>query len=281
MNCTIYLLTNKINGKIYIGQTWRALERRIGKNGNGYERCTYLHNAIMKYGVENFEYSILDSSAEDQINADRLEKEYIEKYNSTDPSIGYNLMSGGKGCRHSDESKAKISASLMGHPVSDETNKKRTDTIMNKTKNQDQIILAYQSGMTIKEIKKVFNIKGNGKVYRILKHNNIPKHNNHSNWVGKTHSDETKNKMSNAASDLWSSEERKIQIMNKRIIKFEANGITSIDRENILNEYLSGKQIVKISKERNVTENLISLVLKSVNNIPSKNKIKPNNKESA
>lgn len=48
-----------------------------------------LKKDIEKYGLENFEFEILDS-AQSQEELDRKQKEYIKKYNSLEPQ-GYNL----------------------------------------------------------------------------------------------------------------------------------------------------------------------------------------------
>ena len=120
--CKIYLLTNMINGKIYIGQTWLELWRRM----RSYDNSIYLHSAIIKYGKENFKYEIL-WICNNQEEADEIEKYYIEKYNSRDNSIGYNLKEGGRGGRHSEETKAKISQAQIGRVVSDETRQKISD----------------------------------------------------------------------------------------------------------------------------------------------------------
>lgn len=85
---------NKINGKIYIGKTSKLLEERIiahVKMNDG----THFHNAIKKYGIENFEWKIIDNcnGAKDNIK----EKYYIKLYNSTNRNIGYNCTKGGDG----------------------------------------------------------------------------------------------------------------------------------------------------------------------------------------
>ena len=61
----IYKVTNKVNGKIYIGQTVRTLEQRkwqhldAAKNG-----CkTHFYNAIRKYGEDNFVFEIIDEAS--------------------------------------------------------------------------------------------------------------------------------------------------------------------------------------------------------------------------
>ena len=82
---------NKINGKIYIGQTKQTLEQRYK---NGYEHCRHFWNAIQKYGWDNFEHIILvDNLSIDMANI--IEEELIKKYNATNKDKGYNMKSGG------------------------------------------------------------------------------------------------------------------------------------------------------------------------------------------
>lgn len=54
----IYKITNKINGKLYVGQTIRPLKRRIWnhlcKTG------TAISSALRKYGIENFVIEEID-----------------------------------------------------------------------------------------------------------------------------------------------------------------------------------------------------------------------------
>lgn len=54
----VYAHINKVNGKIYIGQTCRKPEYRWN-DGKGYKECTYFYNAIEKYGWDNFDHEIL------------------------------------------------------------------------------------------------------------------------------------------------------------------------------------------------------------------------------
>jgi predicted GIY-YIG superfamily endonuclease len=46
---TIYMHKNKINGKIYIGQTRTSVNDRW-QDGKGYKGCTLFDRAINKYG---------------------------------------------------------------------------------------------------------------------------------------------------------------------------------------------------------------------------------------
>ena len=98
INGIVYMYTNKINGKVYIGQTVREKKRKYEhKKAND---NTYFHNAVLKYGYENFTYQILfkvtgwDNELVSKV-LDIHEKYNIEKYNSTDCKYGYNLTIGG------------------------------------------------------------------------------------------------------------------------------------------------------------------------------------------
>lgn len=112
--CTIYKLTNKTNGKIYIGQTWRTLEERWD-SGWGYANNTHLHSAINKYGKDNFEYEIL-RLADNQKLADDLERSYIFSLNTMNPEVGYNLETGGSNGIPSKRSRLKMSESRRNRP---------------------------------------------------------------------------------------------------------------------------------------------------------------------
>jgi group I intron endonuclease len=110
----VYKVTNKVNGKIYIGQTFQTLaERRSdhecnarkkvkGKEHNGMP----ITQALAKYGKDNFEWEILAKDLTPK-EADRIEIDEIKK-NSENK---YNVTSGGKEhYSHSEETKAKIRA---------------------------------------------------------------------------------------------------------------------------------------------------------------------------
>lgn len=105
---TIYAFINNKNGKIYIGQTMCKYYERFGKHFNDAKKdFLYFHNAINKYGWNNFSKYILwqdtniyeKTTENKKIVSDLLdEKEtyYIALYNSDDPNFGYNLTPGGK-----------------------------------------------------------------------------------------------------------------------------------------------------------------------------------------
>lgn len=126
---TVYLITNNINGKRYVGITSRNyLERykeHINEAINGSK--TILHNAIRKYGKDNFNIIILESNISYEEASDK-EQYYISKYNTYYTSgIGYNMTIGGNGTvgyHFTEADKSKISESLKGHKFPESRNLK-------------------------------------------------------------------------------------------------------------------------------------------------------------
>jgi group I intron endonuclease len=110
----IYLITNKINGKKYIGQT---IQNDINKRWTSHKNLknktvgNILYNAYKKYGVNNFEYKIICICFNDDTN--KYEEEYIKKYNTIYPN-GYNLLPGGNNRKHNEYTKKQISENLKG-----------------------------------------------------------------------------------------------------------------------------------------------------------------------
>lgn len=113
----VYLTTNLINGKQYIGSTNGKKKHYLGSG-------TLILKAQNKYAKENFKREILHE-CEDIKEARHLEEHYIKKYNTLDP-VGYNLSPkgglGDYGC-HSESTKQKIGKSNKGKIRSEETKK--------------------------------------------------------------------------------------------------------------------------------------------------------------
>lgn len=104
----IYKITNKINGKIYVGQTIHKLEFRIRQHRN---RGKYpIGIALNKYGIDNFDIEIIDR-AKSREELDKKEIYWIKYYDCISPK-GYNLTKGGEGCvgyKHDEDIKKKLS----------------------------------------------------------------------------------------------------------------------------------------------------------------------------
>ncbi|MCC8068700.1 MAG: GIY-YIG nuclease family protein [Ruminococcus sp.] len=104
-NYIIYMHKNKINDKVYIGQTCQTLAARAGSDGRRYKGQVF-YNAIQKYGWDNFEHIILEDNLT-QEEANQKEQEYIKQYNSTNPTYGYNVTIGGDSNTLTEEQKEK------------------------------------------------------------------------------------------------------------------------------------------------------------------------------
>lgn len=93
----IYKITNKINGKVYIGKTIRNIQDRFQRHiqdATSGRLDTHLARAIRKYGQSNFEVSLVEEVQEESNLSDR-EKYWIEQFNSFND--GYNETRGGDG----------------------------------------------------------------------------------------------------------------------------------------------------------------------------------------
>ena len=107
---SIYKITNTVNGKIYIGQTRHDVKRtRIKHHLNG-KGNKPLFDDIQKYGVENFDFTILHDGIIPEL-LDNYEQVEIEQHACVSPN-GYNLTRGGSGNPASPETCRKISRSV-------------------------------------------------------------------------------------------------------------------------------------------------------------------------
>jgi group I intron endonuclease len=135
---SIYKITNKINGKLYIGYSCRP-------NNRWYDHKKYalsgrkgiLNDAIRKYQSNNFNFEIIYQSL-DKIHTHKIMEDYfIEEYKSRAPN-GYNNAPGGQGgalflgFKHTMETKEKISKARMGTFASKETKEKISFSLSGK-----------------------------------------------------------------------------------------------------------------------------------------------------
>lgn len=131
----IYKTTNLINGKIYIGQH-KASKFSEKYMGSG----VILKEAFAKYGKENFKVEMIDDTANNAEELNKLEMYYIQKYNTRDLEIGYNLHCGGnvqsgennpmygKHYKKTDEAIDKIRQSRLGKTFTLEQRQKISNT---------------------------------------------------------------------------------------------------------------------------------------------------------
>ena len=88
----VYKITNKINDKVYIGQTKNSISKR---KSAGYSKKSKIYLVLKEYGSYNFIWEILDNTSETAYQLNKIEKYYIELYDSTNPDKGYNIRKGG------------------------------------------------------------------------------------------------------------------------------------------------------------------------------------------
>lgn len=122
MNYTIYIHRNKINNKVYIGQTCQKLRLRW-RNGDGYKRCPHFYHAIQKYGWNGFEH-IVWATGLSQEQADHMEKLLIALFDTTNQNFGYNIFEGGKNSLHTEETKQKMREAKIGSVLTEEHKRK-------------------------------------------------------------------------------------------------------------------------------------------------------------
>ena len=131
----IYLITNTINHKEYVGQTIGCSVKRwkqhVYEANNNPRKSVYLNNAICYYGVDAFQVTIIEKNVTLEA-LDEIETYYIHAFNTLAP-IGYNIQVGGQsvGRRHCVESRQRMSESKkgaknynFGKPRSDSTKQK-------------------------------------------------------------------------------------------------------------------------------------------------------------
>ena len=112
MTYYVYKITNTINNKIYIG-----LHKTNNINDGYFGSGSLLKKAIQKYGKINFQLEILYFCNNEQQMLDK-ERELIREYNSTDKTIGYNIMPGQGNYSLTEEGRKKISETNKGKKLS-------------------------------------------------------------------------------------------------------------------------------------------------------------------
>lgn len=82
----VYIITNDVNDKVYIGQTTNTLKERFNQHYNSPE--SHVGVAMHEIGKEHFSISVLDDTANNLDELLEKERYYIQKYNAIDN--GYN-----------------------------------------------------------------------------------------------------------------------------------------------------------------------------------------------
>jgi group I intron endonuclease len=171
-NYCVYMHTNKINNKKYIGITCQKPEKRW-ENGFGYKESPRFWNAINKYGWDNFNHKILISNLPYK-TACNYEIHYISLFNTNNSKYGYNLTVGGDASASlSDEAKEKIRLSKLGNHHSDETKEKMRNRKLGKLHpNAIKVIClnTLKTYDTLQQAADEYNIKGSDNISRCCRH---------------------------------------------------------------------------------------------------------------
>jgi len=216
MSFFIYKISNKINNKIYIGQTTQSMERRkaqykwccINYANGKYVNSTIIIPAMNKYGFNNFEFEIIHT-CETIEELNQLEIFYIKQYNCLCPN-GYNIESGGNNSPVSEITKRKIGDAQLG-----EKNHRFGKKISQQHK--DAIRAANIGRKHTDETKR--------KIVQFL--------------TGKPKSEETKNKISKTLKGRPSVRGRKLSIDVEKEIYFKYIN-NDISQQDLANEYSVG-----------------------------------------
>lgn len=111
----IYLITNTINGKYYVGQTIRTVEKRwrehlkYSKQIEGKStKKAHLYNSMRTHGSENFKIETL-CECPDIETLNSSEKFFVSFTASYKPSFGYNQTMGGNNALLTERAKANLS----------------------------------------------------------------------------------------------------------------------------------------------------------------------------
>jgi group I intron endonuclease len=190
----IYRTTNLKNGKIYVGKDTKNSKNYLGSG-------VLLKKAIKKYGKENFIKEILETCEnEEQLN--EREKFWINKLNSN--IFGYNLTDGGTGgdTFSKNPNKEDIRCKLRDRIVSDDILEKRKQNLIQYhfRSGENHPNFGKKQTETTKEKRKQTFLK-NGFTSPMFgkKHNEETKRKISEKKKGTILSEETKQKMRNAA----------------------------------------------------------------------------------
>lgn len=229
----VYKIINCINDKLYIGITTNYNQRM--KEHLIYYKCnrkrkSYLHNAIKKYGVENFMHEIMCRCNSWETLCQK-ENFYIKDLKTKYP-VGYNLTDGGEGSvglKCSEETKIKMVKAHTGKTHTEET--RRNMSKLNKGSNHPMY----------------------GR-----KHTEETRRKMSKAHIGKKHSEKSKRKMSIVQKGKVFSEKSKINMS-------KAHRTLSISQILEIRKLLADRILQKIiAKKFNVTVSTISAIKTNV-----------------
>lgn len=303
MTCGIYLITNKINGHMYVGQSI-DIQKRFNEHKNGMDSkqkrggdyYSLIDTAIIKYGKENFLYQIITELPLNQKLLNIHEKYWIEFYNTFKDKNHYNQTEGGNGvgfgknhpnylglneqeiCEYYKNniiSIAKLaelygcSATAMNHIL------KRNNVILhNKSlfskykKYEPSICKEYQDGFTVKQLSEKYHCNTKT-ITNILRNNNIPRR----DGTIKLNEEDICVKYQNGMSLQELAQQNNcshtpiVRVLHSHNISIRKGSPpkVSIDEELICYDYKNGMSQTRIAKKYGISRTPIRRILKSHN----------------
>jgi group I intron endonuclease len=207
----IYKITNP-KGKVYIGKTtnWEKRKYYYLSSWKWIKQQRKLYNSIVKYGIENHTLELFHTTTKTQLN--KQEIYWINYFNSVNE--GLNIKGGGQGGKLNQETKDRISQSLMGKKQSKETIEKRSKALkgLKRSELTKQLMSESAKGKVITWGDKI----SESKLANPIKHNL-----------------ETKQKISKATSKPIIQFDKDYNIINEFPSAKEAQRFTNIKNDNI------------------------------------------------
>jgi group I intron endonuclease len=181
----IYLITDTVNGKKYIGQTVKGLSKRWKTHLQAVRRGSKnaIHKAIRKYGAESFTIEVIAETLEPFL--DDLEVFFIRLHN-TFSKWGYNLTEGGGGVRgtRSEEFRERCRLNMTGKSPSAETKAK--------------LSLAHKGSKRSPEVRQKMKLLQVARAAKLTPEDRLQlseRTRGNTNKLGKPHSEETRRKI--------------------------------------------------------------------------------------
>lgn len=164
-NWSVYIHTTP-DGKVYVGATSKPPRVRWNY-GYGY-RCSPFFKVIREVGWNNIKHEVVATGLSEN-DAYTLERELIQKYDSTNPEKGHNRATGGRGSwgvEISDETRNRLISSHIGkrNPHTKEWNKKISESIRGMTRPHEGIPRSKESKSKMTGKKAVLQFSLDGEV---------------------------------------------------------------------------------------------------------------------
>jgi hypothetical protein len=231
VNGVIYVWENKINGKKYVGQTIKVLQKRINEhlfNARLDKPTMYISKAIKKYGEDNFRcYQIDKARTKNALN--KKETYWIKMFCSDEPEYGYNLTIGGDSAKVTDLAKKHMSKAQKGRIITSEHARKIGLTRIGKplseeTKNKIKEVWATKSEKEMDEFKSRVSetMKKHVRTEEHKRNISLSKMGKNNPMYGKHHSEESNEKRRQKVTGYHHTEEAKRKISEK--LKGNQNG---------------------------------------------------------